>query len=416
LNYYSEADKIPQSISRKAVSSVYMPIPANLSIYLHIPFCAFKCSYCAFNTYTHIEHLIPRFVEALCLEIKFVGAQRPRQPVWTIFFGGGTPSLLSPDQFRQILESLHRHFDVAPDAEVTFEANPADLARGGVRYLAALRETGINRISIGMQSANANELTLFHRRHDNDDVASSVRSARAAGFDNLNLDLIYGAPHQTMDSWKNTLEQAIALQPEHLSLYALGVEDGTPMKVWVDRGRLPAPDDDLTADMYELATDMLAEAAYTQYEISNWAKPERACRHNLQYWRNWQYLAFGPGAHGFAGGVRYAVMLSPQQYIRAMMAPSTAALSYPRSPAVDQAVEVSQHDEIAETLIMSLRLLGDGLSLAEFRERFGVDLFALHGEHLKRAESLGLIQIAADHVRLTRAGRLLSNQVFREFV
>jgi oxygen-independent coproporphyrinogen-3 oxidase len=168
--------------------------------------------------------------------------------------------------------------------------------------------------------------------------------------------------------------------------------------------------------MYELATDMLAEAAYTQYEISNWAKPERACRHNLQYWRNWQYLAFGPGAHGFAGGVRYAVMLSPQQYIRAMMAPSTAALSYPRSPAVDQAVEVSQHDEIAETLIMSLRLLGDGLSLAEFRERFGVDLFALHGEHLKRAESLGLIQIAADHVRLTRAGRLLSNQVFREFV
>lgn len=393
-----------------------MPIPANVSIYLHIPFCAFKCSYCAFNTYTHIEHLIPRFVEALCLEIAFVGNQRPHQPVWTVFFGGGTPSLLSPEQFKQILETLRRHFDVQPDAEVTFEANPADLRVGGVGYLAALRDLGINRISIGMQSANASELTLFHRRHDNDDVAGAVRSARAAGFDNLNLDLIYGAPHQTIDSWKNTLKQAIALQPEHLSLYALGIEDGTPMKAWVDRGRLPAPDDDLTADMYELATDVLAEAGYTQYEISNWAKPDRECRHNLQYWRNWQYLAFGPGAHGFAGGVRYAVMLSPQQYIRALMSPATTILHYPRSPAVDQAVEVTREDEIAETLIMSLRLLREGVSLYEFESRFGTNLMNLHGDHLKRAEALGLIQIAPDHVRLTRFGRLLSNQVFRDFV
>ncbi|PJF26927.1 MAG: coproporphyrinogen III oxidase, partial [Phototrophicales bacterium] len=320
-----------------------------------------------------------------------------------------------PEQFGKILEALHRHFDVQPNAEVTFEANPADLRIGGVGYLAALRDLGINRISIGMQSANANELTLFHRRHDNDDVAGAVRSARAAGFDNLNLDLIYGAPHQTMESWKNTLEQALALHPEHLSLYALGIEDGTPMKAWVERGRLPAPDDDLTADMYELATDVLAEAAYTQYEISNWAKPERECRHNLQYWRNWQYLAFGPGAHGFAGGVRYAVMLSPQQYIRAMMSPAPL-LQYPRSPAVDQAVEVTLEDEIAETLIMSLRLLRDGVSLSEFESRFGASLMSLHGDHLKRAESLGLIQIAADCIRLTRAGRLLSNHVFREFV
>lgn len=393
-----------------------MPIPANLSIYLHIPFCAFKCSYCAFNTYTNIEHLIPRFVEALCLEIAFVGAQRPHQPVWTIFFGGGTPSLLSPEQFKQILETLRRWFDVEPDAEVTFEANPADLRVGGVRYLAALRAVGFNRISIGMQSANANELTLFQRRHDNDDVAGAVRAARAAGFDNLNLDLIYGAPHQTMDSWKNTLEQATALQPEHLSLYALGIEDGTPMKAWVERGRLTALDDDLTADMYELATDMLAEAGYAQYEISNWAKPGRECRHNLQYWRNWQYLAFGPGAHGFAAGVRYSVMPSPQRYIAAVMSPPSARLAYPRSPAVDQAVEVTKDEEMAETLIMSLRLLREGLSLSGFRSRFGVDLLALHGDHLKRAEASGLVRAADDRIWLTRAGRLLSNQVFREFV
>ncbi len=388
----------------------------SLSAYLHIPFCAFKCSYCAFNTYTHIEHLIPRFVEALCLEIAVVGNQRPHQCLWTIFFGGGTPSLLSPQQFEQILETLDRHFDVQPNAEVTLEANPADLRIGGVVYLAALRALGINRISLGMQSANANELKLFHRRHDNDDVAGAVRSARAAGFDNLNLDLIYGAPHQTIDSWKNTLEQAVALQPEHLSLYALGIEDGTPMKAWVERGHLPAPDDDLTADMYELATDVLAEAGYIQYEISNWAKPGRECRHNLQYWRNWQYLAFGPGAHGFAGGVRYAVTRSPHWYIKAMMQPASTMLPYPRSPAVDQAVEVTREDEIAETLIMNLRLLREGMSLSEFAARFGASLMSLHGDHFRRAESLGLIEIAPDYVRLTRAGRLLSNQVFQGLV
>jgi oxygen-independent coproporphyrinogen-3 oxidase len=384
-------------------------------VYLHIPFCAIKCSYCAFNTYIHLDHLIPSFVDALCREIGYVGAQRPRAPVWTIFFGGGTPSLLAAAQFEQVLSVLRHNFDVQHDAEITFEANPADLAQHGGDKLRALRALGINRISIGMQSANFNELQLFNRRHDNDDVAGAVRAARTAGFDNLNLDLIYGIPHQTMESWTNTLSQAVALQPEHLSLYALGLEDGTSMKTWVERGRLPAPDDDLTADMYEAATVYLAQAGYDQYEISNWSKPGCRCRHNLQYWRNWDYLGFGPGAHGFAGGVRYAVMRSPQRYIRALEE-GEAGLSYPRTPGIEEAHELAASDVIAETLIMSLRLLHEGVSLRDFATRFGVELLDLHGKTLRRYADGGLLTIDSERVRLTERGRLLSNQIFRDLV
>ncbi|MDZ4764952.1 MAG: radical SAM family heme chaperone HemW [Chloroflexota bacterium] len=392
-----------------------MTIPNPLSIYLHIPFCAVKCTYCAFNTYVSIDHLIPAFVNALCREITYVAHQRPRQPVWTIFFGGGTPSLLTPAQFAQILDAIRAGYDLQPNAEITFESNPADLAAGGRDYLRQLRDIGLNRISIGMQSANASELTLFNRRHSNDDVAAAVRAARAAGFDNLNLDLIYGVPHQTLAMWRNTLEQAVALQPEHLSLYALGIEDGTPMQTWVEGGRLPTPDDDLTADMYEAATDVLAAVGYDQYEISNWSKPGLMCRHNLQYWRNWDYLGFGPGAHGFAGGVRYAVMLSPQKYIRALEQAGDA-LDYPRSPAVETATILTQSDEIAETLIMSLRLLHEGVSLSNFRSRFGVDLGDLHGATLQRYADGGLLMQDSERVTLTTRGRLLSNMIFRDLV
>jgi oxygen-independent coproporphyrinogen-3 oxidase len=359
--------------------------------------------------------LIPAFVHALCSEITYVARQQARQPVWSIFFGGGTPSLLTSEQFAQILDTIRAGYDLQADAEITFEANPADLAAGGRAYLTALRALGINRISIGMQSAHASELTLFNRRHSNDDVAAAVRTARAAGFDNLNLDLIYGIPHQTLAMWESTLGQAVALQPEHFSLYALGIEDGTPMQAWVEGGRLPAPDDDLTADMYDAATAVLGAAGYDQYEISNWAKPGRACRHNLQYWRNWDYLGFGPGAHGFAGGVRYAVMLSPQKYIRALEQ-GAAGLTYPRTPAVETATVLAPRDEIAETLIMSLRLLHEGVLLSDFRTRFGVDLRDLHGGTLQRYIDGGLLTEDAERLTLTARGRLLSNMIFRDLV
>ncbi len=383
-----------------------------LSLYLHIPFCRTKCTYCAFNTYLNVEALIPSFVSALIREIEIVGSSKPVQAVGTIYFGGGTPSLLEPGQLERILAALQQHFRVSSAAEITMEANPNDLER---KYLAEVRQVGINRLSIGMQSANLNELTLFARRHDNDQVVRSVSGARRAGFDNLNLDLIYGFPHQTLESWQSSLRQMLALQPEHTSLYALGLEDGTPMAAWVARGRLPVPDDDLSADMYELATDMLAAAGYEQYEISNWSKPEFTSRHNLQYWRNLPYVGLGPGAHGYASGVRYSTILQPQQYVQALET-ANGDYSYPHTPATDQSTVVERADEIAETLMMGLRLTQEGIRRQVFTDRFGVDLLDIHRSTIDRFAELGLLYVDDEVVRLTQHGRLLSNAVFRELI
>jgi oxygen-independent coproporphyrinogen-3 oxidase len=381
----------------------------SLSLYFHIPFCSTKCSYCAFNTYVNLEHLAPRFIDALKREVEIVGAG---QTVSTIFFGGGTPSLLTPEQLAAVLEAAYRHFDVLPDAEISLEANPNDLNRD---YLSGLRQVGFNRLSIGMQTANANELHLFNRRHDNDATARAVSAARSAGFANLNLDLIYGFPHQTMESWETTLDQMLRLKPEHVSLYALGIEEGTSMKVWVERGHLPAPDDDLAAEMYEFASTRLAEHGYQQYEISNWAKPGRECQHNLQYWLNLPYVGFGPGAHGYAGGVRYSVLLSPPRYIEAM-ASATGGYAFPHSPATEHADVVSSETEIAETLIMGLRLTQRGIDRPTFARRFGKDLLDIHGQTIERYANFGLLYVDDQQVRLTEQGRLLSNVVFRELV
>jgi oxygen-independent coproporphyrinogen III oxidase len=384
-----------------------------LSLYLHIPFCTTKCSYCAFNTYTSLEHLIPAFVDALCREIALVGEANPHPHVHTIFFGGGTPSLLSPEDFDRILAQIRDSFHLTSDAEISIEANPNDL---NMPYLTALRAVGINRLSIGMQSANLHELELFTRRHDVQAVKDAVEAARVSGFDNLNLDLIYGIPNQTLADWERTLDFAIALQPEHLSLYALGLEPGTSMLAWVESGKLPEPDDDRAADMYDMATERLGRAGYEQYEISNWAKPGRECRHNLQYWRNLPYLGLGPGAHGYAGDTRYSVMLSPQRYIRALSARTIEKAAFPLTPAVDSATAVDQENEIAETLIMGLRLIREGIMRSAFAARFGVDVVDLHHKTLHRFAGNDLLKIEPDVVRLTSRGRLLSNMIFRELV
>jgi len=385
----------------------------SLSIYLHIPFCATKCTYCAFNTYTNLETLIEPFVGALIREIQIVGRSKLDQPVGTIFFGGGTPSLLTPQQFAQILAALHDNFRVAPDAEITLEANPNDLNRD---YLTALRHVGLNRISIGMQSANENELILFKRRHDNDAVVQAVSAARAGGFDNLNLDLIYGFPHQTLESWETSLNQMLALQPDHVSLYALGLEDGTPLKAWVERGRLPEPDEDLAADMYELASELLPKHGFAQYEISNWARSGHECRHNLQYWHNDAYVGVGPGAHGFAGGVRYSTVLSPQRYIKALSELEDKVYEFPYTPATVEANVVERAGEITDTLIMGMRLTQEGIPRAAFAERFGIDFLDLYREVIEKYTAYGLLRVDQQSVRLTDAGRLLSNVVLREFV
>lgn len=388
------------------------PSKSPLSLYLHVPFCRIKCTYCAFNTYVNLDHLIEPFVQAVIKEIEILANSKPGQVLHTVYIGGGTPSLLTPAQIQRILESIHSSFTVLPDAEISMESNPSDLTAD---YVTAFRSLGINRLSIGMQSAIPRDLELFARRHDSERIVEAVAAARAGGIENLNLDLIYGAPNQTLAEWEISLQKMIVLNPEHVSLYALGLEDGTSLKAWVDNGKVPTPDDDLAADMYELATEMLETAGYEQYEISNWAKPGYECRHNLQYWRNLPYPGVGPGAHGFAGGVRYSTILSPQRYIRSLDA-VTGDYAYPRTPALDQATEVDRDAEIADTLLMGLRLTQEGIRRADFAERFGVDLVDLHKPLIERFMGQGLLYVDADVVRITRKGRLLSNMIFRELV
>jgi oxygen-independent coproporphyrinogen-3 oxidase len=385
----------------------------SLSIYIHIPFCSTKCSYCAFNTYTHLEYLIPEFLGALEAEIRQAGQNNPYPLVHTIFFGGGTPSLLSVSQVEQVLNAVYDAFNVSQVAEITMEANPNDLVSSTV--LRGLRSLGINRLSIGMQSSNADELALFERRHDDMMTQQAVHAARRAGFDNINLDLIYGFPHQSMTSWQSSLEAAHCLAPEHFSLYALGLEDGTPLYHRVQSHVLEMPQDDLIADMYDYASDFLEASGYEQYEISNWSRPGFACQHNTQYWRNRPYLGFGPGAHGFANGIRYETVRGPKQYIQAMTEQSDD-IEFPLTSAAYAWQRPDQKDEVAETLITNLRLLLEGVDRASFKNRFGFDLLETHGDILGKHEAYGLLHVTDEAVRLTRQGRLLSNYIFRDFV
>jgi oxygen-independent coproporphyrinogen-3 oxidase len=410
-----------------------------LSIYLHIPFCTHRCAYCDFNTYAGQEGLIPAYVEALRNEIQAAGSgsSSPRS-VGTVFFGGGTPSLMTPSQFESILRAISTHFELSPSAELTFEANPGTVSADG---LAQLRRAGMNRISFGVQSANAEELRMLERAHSFTDVINAVKWARQAGFDNLNLDLIYALPEQTLQTWQVTLERVLALHPEHLSLYALTLEHGTPFGRWASRGLLPLPDPDLAADMYEWSADFLARQGYVQYEISNWAldsrpltvdggdsrstvhsipfgdrPPSFACRHNLQYWRNLEYLGLGAGAHGYAGGVRYSNVLRIKTYIeRLLNSPSTHS-PFPFTPATVNHHTNTPHDDMQETMMTGLRLTGEGVSASVFQERFGVALTDAFGKEIDELLGFGLLEWADQSLRLSERGRLLGNQVFMRFV
>ena len=387
-----------------------------LSLYLHIPFCTTKCTYCAFNTYTNLERLIPDFVQALINEVEFVGKTNPHTSVISVYFGGGTPSLLTTFQLKQILEQIHKCFPVFANCEITMEANPIDLT---AKYVDELLEIGINRLSVGVQSVHEHELTLFARRHNSDVATQAFHLARQRGFKNISLDLIYGIPNQTIEQWKISVNHILSLAPEHISMYSLGLEDGTPMKNWVEIGKLPSPNDDVTADMYELATDLLLENGYEQYEISNWSKPKLACKHNLQYWYNLPYLGLGAGAHGYAGGKRYSTIRSPKQYIDRLLYSDDIEnrnLDFPLTPVIDKFTDVQRKDEISETLMTGLRLVQTGVTHQSFYERFGISIDELHGTTINKFIEHGLLQQDAKGIRITQQGRLLSNAIFRELV
>ncbi|MBC7227107.1 MAG: radical SAM family heme chaperone HemW [Thermoflexales bacterium] len=372
----------------------------SVALYIHIPFCRSRCTYCAFNTYAGREALIPAYGEALCTEIRAA----PSAPAHTVYFGGGTPSMLPPDTLARILRCLREHFPLSPDVEVTLEANPGTVDPA---YLRAARGLGVNRLSLGVQSVHPDELRLLGRRHTWEDAVGAVRAARAAGLENVNLDLIYGLPGQALSDWQETLEAALSLAPDHLSLYALTLEEGTPLQERVARGELPPPDDDAAAEMYEWAEARLAQAGYLHYELSNWARSERhLCRHNLTYWYNELYLGLGAGASSWWGGRRWTNARHPEEYIRRLAAGRSVA---------EEVEEIPLRLEMGETMMMGLRLV-EGVSDARFRARFGVGLAEAFGAELARLVGQGLLEWDGRTARLTPRGRLLGNWVFREFV
>jgi oxygen-independent coproporphyrinogen III oxidase len=422
------------------------------SIYIHIPFCQHRCGYCDFNTYSGLESLIPEYVRALLAEINALAAQSPEPPpVHTIFFGGGTPSLLPAASFSQILESLAEQFQLDEPIEITVEANPGTLTR---EYLRQLRHFGVNRLSLGMQSAHPSELILLERGHSYREVIDSLTWARQAGFDNINLDLIYGLPEQLMQNWQQSLNLALGLHPEHFSLYALTLEHGTPFGSWSTKGLLSVPDPDLAADMFEWAAAVLADHGYRHYEISNWAQPApgpqasasklMSCRHNLQYWRNLTYFGLGAGAHGFAAGCRTVNVLSPSAYIHRLLGEAAASShhgnlkspmtsesgsvdssklknleGFPATPATSALQRIDRQTEMSETMIMGLRLIGEGVSNKTFQDRFGQQLESVYSPQIERLCSQGLLEWSApDHqsLRLAERGILIANRVFMEFV
>lgn len=393
---------------------------ADYSIYIHIPFCKHRCGYCDFNTYAGIESLIPAYVEALCAEIHDVARLGTQQmPVHTVYFGGGTPSLFPLAEIERILENLRGAFNLRPSNEITLEANPGTVSPD---YLAGLHSLGVNRLSFGMQSADPFELVFLERQHDLYDTFHAVEWSRKTGVQNISLDLIYGLPGQTLERWQRTLETALGLLPEHLSLYALSIEEGTPLYRWIHHGLVSMPDDDLAAEMYEWASGRLASAGYRQYEISNWASQDRAgewkvCRHNLQYWRSLPYLGFGAGAHGYAAGVRTANVRGVRAYIARCRQASTH--HFPIGPATEEQIELTPWVEMQEFMMVGLRLTQEGVSGVEFLRRFGKSLDEVFPKQIRKLIHAGLLEwhgSASDALRLTQRGRLLGNRVFMEFV
>lgn len=394
-----------------------------ISLYLHIPFCHAKCHYCDFNSYAGMLGLREQYVAALADEIRFAGA-RVRHPSGalrrcrTIFFGGGTPSLLTADQVGALLDATRESFALDDQAEITLEANPGTLEYG---HLDDLRAAGINRLSMGAQSFDAGLLRWMGRIHTPEEVESAVAAARAAGFDNLNLDFIYALPGQSLATWQSTLDRALLLRPEHLSLYSLIVEEGTPLYRWVEKGRVKPADEDLAADMYEYAAERLAAAGYRQYEVSNWALEGQACEHNLTYWHNLPYIGLGAGASSWYGQHRFTEVKPVRSYL-ARVAEARAADSTTDGSGVQDAVRLpaaAVHDdevisralEMGESAMLGLRLT-DGLSESRFAERFGVSFDTVYSERLADVRAFGLVETVDGRVRLTTRGRLLGNEVF----
>lgn len=372
-----------------------------LGLYVHIPFCVRKCHYCDFNSGPLSERARLLYLEALQEEIRNTSWRGC--PARTMFLGGGTPSELTIVELQDLVTTLTQAFQFEEDAEWSIECNPGTMSKD---YFPALRELGFNRVSLGVQSLNDSHLRALGRIHNAEEARAAYGAFRQAGFDNVNLDLIFALPEQTLGEWRSDLKEAICLSPEHLSLYNLTIEPGTEFGNRLAGGELEEADEDLAADMYELAMDLTRAAGYQQYEISNYSRPGRDCAHNLIYWRNQPYLGFGVSASSFLGGIRWTHTASLTEYVR------TAS-----SPRVTRASEEKLNDReaLGEEIMLGLRT-EEGISPAALSSRYSCDVASLFSQTFEILGQNGFLCQTGERIRLTRRGKMMANDVCARFL
>lgn len=375
-------------------------------VYIHIPFCRSRCSYCDFATGMYESGLAERYVGALGSEIEAWREVEQPHLVDTIYFGGGTPSLLTPPQIEQILNAVRSRFEIVDRVEITLEINPGDggtSAAAKQNHFSKLRRLGVNRASFGAQTFDDHDLKQLGRTHSSADIAATFHQLREAGFENINFDLIAGLPAQTLAGWKRNLAEALKLRPEHLSLYLLDVHEGTPLADQIKTGMRPQPDEDLAAEMYRTMIEEVCAAGYEHYEISNFCLPGFESRHNTKYWAGAPYYGFGCSAHSFDGAQRrWANERDAMKYV--------ATIARDESPIVER-TELSKADTRSEAIFLGMRLMR-GVDLHNYRSRFGRDFQEEYNGEVKRLIEAGLIEIDRDSIKLTTRGALLSNEVF----
>ncbi len=376
----------------------------NAGVYLHIPFCRSRCSYCDFATDVYKnQETVERYVSALCREIENFSQLQTfdSQFVETIYFGGGTPSLLTAKQLGKILSAIHKKFFVDENSEITMEMNPATVT---LETLQAYKNLGINRASFGAQTFDDTELKRLGRKHTANDVRETIDLLRTADFDNVSFDLIAGLPRQMLTDWERNLDEALKLKPEHLSLYLLEIHEETPLAEQIRSGRQPLPDEDLAGEMYELMVETVSAKGFQQYEISNFSLPNFASRHNSKYWLCEPVYAFGVSAHSFDGQKkRWANERDTLKYVRRIEKENSAI------------VEQTEINLKSEFVFLGLRL-AKGIDVDEYKKRFGADLRVEYAEDLKRLKEAGLIEFSRNRLKLTKKGFLFSNEVFAVFV
>ncbi len=374
-----------------------------LGLYLHIPYCLHKCGYCDFNSHPENREESEIYVSALLSEIEHYAPQLAGKTVSTVFFGGGTPTLLPPASLDKILGKVKNHYNLSKDCEITIEANPATVKQ---ETLEQIRSFGFNRISIGVQSFDADELKLLERVHSVEEIHTTVDRARLAGFDNLSLDLMSGLPGQSLEKWKSNLQQALKKKPSHISAYGLTIEPATSFFKLQQRGLLSLPHEETQLEMFQATIEIFSSAGLVQYEISNFARPGFECRHNLNYWDNGEYLGLGAGASSYLNGERFKNTNLPSRYIREVQA---------KGSAVESTEKLDLLHAMGETIMLGLRRL-KGIPIEEFENRFQISFQKVYGKVIDPLLEEGLITLNQNRMALSREGIFLADSVILNFL